>query len=331
MESSDLLSFRTASVGCYRLVHGTRSYNSASTNTRGSDNDNDVGITTSSASAARDGEEHVDGADKGGDDDNDDDDQKESENLWRQMLARDFGFCHNWDVRCGDEDGTLKGNMHLRTFRDPDEAEYIDAEGDGRGSSSSPDEAAFLRTDQEMIADDSFESWKRWERLRLRFDKEARSSAIALAGDHPLALGGNGDFTVPPRADENFFIVGPFFLRCAKIWRTIETWCKNSRVSGSVGQSILTSLLPGRALPLSKTTLRYEPYVPEFQPVGLESLIALYAFYIGQSEERERRTADQLDCWGRTRRTSTLRRPVSASHLPARMGGDALWRGRRFL
>jgi len=298
-ESSDLLSFRVVSTGFYRLVHGGRRRGRSSSggavaggaaatcsaaaaggpedfdSPRPSAHDalDDDTTCTSSKKRKLGGEAEAEEEEEGNyDDDEDDEDGLEAaENLWRLILGRDFGFCYNWDVRCGNPDGTLKGNMHLRTFRDPDEA----------AATSSYGEQAFLRTDQEMIAGDAFESWKRWERLRLRFDKEARSSARS-----DIPYGEYGAFTVPPRADETFFIVGPFFLRCADTWRTIETWCNDSRASGSVGQYVLRSLLPGRALPLSRTTLRYEPYDPEFQPVGLESLLALYAFYIGQGGER---------------------------------------------
>ena len=124
-----------------------------------------------------------------GDDDNDDDGQKESENLWRQMLAHDFGFCYQWDVRCGDPDGTLKGNMHLRTFRGPDEGEEArrrfrrNSRGQRLRRLRSRD-SSFLRTDEEMVASNAFESWKRWEKLRLAFDMEARGGWVP----HPLTI-----------------------------------------------------------------------------------------------------------------------------------------------
>eukprot|EP00562_Extubocellulus_spinifer_P035538 CAMPEP_0178691382 /NCGR_PEP_ID=MMETSP0699-20121125/6589_1 /TAXON_ID=265572 /ORGANISM="Extubocellulus spinifer, Strain CCMP396" /LENGTH=629 /DNA_ID=CAMNT_0020336603 /DNA_START=171 /DNA_END=2060 /DNA_ORIENTATION=- len=280
VESSDLLSFRAASTGCYRLVHGPRGY-SASTNSSDNDTRNDVGISTASGSAARDGAEHDRRADEGGDDGNDDDDQKQSESLWRQMLAHDFGFCYEWDVRCGDPDGTLKGNMHLRTFRSPDDGEA--AQGrfrcNSRGQRCRSFRSrghSFLRTDEEMVASNAFESWKRWEKLRLAFNIEARGGWVPL---------GNYAYDpLYPNSHEKFFIVGPFFLRCAKFWRSIENWCQDINAGGRVGRHILKSLNPGRALPFTKSTLPYyDPDDPlEGRPRGLESLMAMYSFYEGQ-------------------------------------------------
>ena len=358
VKSCDLLSFRVGCTGCYRLVHGS-----------GRGGGGGRAATASGAAAASGDAKDSPSVDDNVHDDIQaarvsgvhgsnagDDGETECENLWRQMLARDFGFCHNWDVRCGDEDGTLKGEMHLRTFRDPDEADggrntrcwagkacrsgIVDATtadkkecGDGSGNTdiceqqqqlprmlmrcsrcqtarycdracqvahhrhhkldckkwSSSDlpcgfvGGSFLCTNEEMVASDAFESWKRWERLRLRFDKEARRADIRLGG-----LPDNSEARTP-KADETFHIIGPFFLRCAEMWRTIEKWCNNTRLSGQVGHNVLKSLDPGRALPLTKSTLWYDPdewavQSPHLrgQPLGLESLMAVYAFYAGQ-------------------------------------------------
>mmetsp|Transcript_21537 Transcript_21537/g.46575 ORF Transcript_21537/g.46575 Transcript_21537/m.46575 type:complete len:746 (+) Transcript_21537:84-2321(+) len=358
VESCDLLSFRVGCTGCYHLVHGGgrgasgRRAAAAATATAAS---GPSGNANDDIQAAQVGDVHESNTG--------DDGETESENLWRQMLARDFGFCYDWDVRCGDEDGTLKGEMHLRTFRDPDEdnggrntrcwagkacregiadGTTVDKREGGDGSHnddvisekqqkqpprklmrcsrcqtarycdracqaahhrqhksdckkwSSSDlpgwfvGGSFLNTSEEMVAESAFESWKTWERLRLRFDREARRIVVDLrrSSDSDSA---HAYFPIAPKMDETFRIIGPFFLRCAETWRTIEKWCRNDRVSGTVGRHILKSLRPGRALPFTKTTLGYQPeewavQSPHHrgQPLGLESLMAVYAFYAGQ-------------------------------------------------
>eukprot|EP00562_Extubocellulus_spinifer_P016789 CAMPEP_0178609262 /NCGR_PEP_ID=MMETSP0697-20121206/38560_1 /TAXON_ID=265572 /ORGANISM="Extubocellulus spinifer, Strain CCMP396" /LENGTH=604 /DNA_ID=CAMNT_0020247841 /DNA_START=1 /DNA_END=1810 /DNA_ORIENTATION=- len=161
---------------------------------------------------------------------------------------------------------------------------------------------SFLSTSEEMVADSAFESWKRWERLRLRFDREARRIVVDLrrSSDSDSA---HAYFPIAPKMDETFRIIGPFFLRCAETWRTIEKWCRNDRVSGTVGRHILKSLRPGRALPFTKTTLGYQAeewavQSPHHrgQPLGLESLMAYFGppfpSYTGQ--EYGPRDADSL-------------------------------------
>ncbi len=38
---------------------------------------------------------------------------------------------------------------------------------------------------------------------------------------------------------------GPYFVRAGLMWRKIETWCDDAERSGSVGEAIKSTLLPG--------------------------------------------------------------------------------------
>jgi hypothetical protein len=73
-------------------------------------------------------------------------------------------------------------------------------------------------------------------------------------------------------------LVGPYYLRVAAMWETIEHWCDDSNRSGVVGGAMKSSLLPGR------------PFDPSAQyaigdgPTSLSAFQAVYAFYAGQRD-----------------------------------------------
>ena len=93
-----------------------------------------------------------------------------------------------------------------------------------------------------IVVKSPFECWKQWKRVTLRFFGESNRNLNAS-----------------------------FFLRAAKFWQTIESWCKNH---GEFGSGVLETLVPGKA---------HHDWPVYFQNTpSFDAAQALYSFYSGQ-------------------------------------------------
>lgn len=70
---------------------------------------------------------------------------------------------------------------------------------------------------------------------------------------------------------------GPYFVRAGLMWRKIETWCDDAERSGSLGEAIKSTLLPGQVIDYLNLVARFDNARD-----SLDALRAVYSFYMGQ-------------------------------------------------
>merc|ERR1719410_2027946 len=124
---------------------------------------------------------------------------------------------------------------------------------------------AFPATSGVFTAPNAFSSWKHWRKI-----------AMELHGIHNELV--------------NEKLVGPYFLRAASLWRKIEQWCDDESKSGTLGQDIKSSLLPGKALGTDPAFAELDDYIrlvsEEQHDIEISAFEAVYAFYRGQCDPR---------------------------------------------
>jgi hypothetical protein len=162
-----------------------------------------------------------------------------ADDLWNLALVREYGFLGQ------DADDTVrKQSIH-----------------------SSPERDSFLVTQDVFTAPTSFISWKHWRKI------EARHAHHYAMPDDFMHLNHSLCSTPCGRID------GPYHLRAAALWKTIEEWCDDERMSGALGPRIKSTLVPGIDI------MACGIHQFQFQDNDINAaLIAIYSFYSGQRE-----------------------------------------------
>jgi hypothetical protein len=173
---------------------------------------------------------------------------EEAENLWKLALVRDYRF-------------QMGGDDLLKSIHSPKD-EY------GR------ERHHFLSTEDVFTASTSFQSWKHWRKIEAR-----RGIKIDYAdGGHLVYYRNTSRCTNPFRQT-----VGPYYLRAASMWKTIEEWCgqgddEQSSLSplGLMKTQIKDSLVPGVDVTRPMHRCQFE------DDDLITALSAVYSFYSGQ-------------------------------------------------
>mmetsp|Transcript_18351 Transcript_18351/g.45477 ORF Transcript_18351/g.45477 Transcript_18351/m.45477 type:complete len:505 (-) Transcript_18351:95-1609(-) len=161
-------------------------------------------------------------------------DEAESEEMWKMMLIRDFGF-----QKDAKTDDWWKQTLKVE-FPIPSCTSVFGVD---------PGMESPLRD-----AKSAFDAWKGWVRASRRFFED-----------------------LPNGEDAKQLIHGPYFLRAARMWEQIYSWCNHSPSFGhnpSLGTMIKRSFQRGLRFKDWDSRFRYE--------IGLQAAQAIYAYCGGQ-------------------------------------------------
>lgn len=215
----------------------------------------------------------------------------ESEEMWRLLLQRDFGL--TMELSAGAE--TATNGQAFQYY--PTLEIYKPKKGQG-GGQRSPTASIFgidpVSTDHRRSSNEdsvflqrttsAFQAWKSWILARnlyygqhneINHNDNVQQGASSVVDGNPNTSGGGGGGDVSVQISFGRLMHAPYFVRAAKIWRSIITWCnqhlQQQQSSGGSSRGRQSTPLGGRILLTLTRGKNFQFWKEEILPLLIEN------------------------------------------------------------